>query len=83
MINGRYSIISKLGKGRSQVFLCRDNDFPETDIAIKILPKNAGNEEVRIFRNEFFVLRKLNHPNIVRATDFGTITKVDEEEGIL
>ncbi len=83
MINGRYSIVSKLGKGRSQVFLCRDNDFPETDIAIKILPKNAGNEEVRIFRNEFFILRKLNHPNIVRATDFGTITKVDEEEGIL
>ncbi|MHB1686713.1 MAG: protein kinase domain-containing protein [Ignavibacteriaceae bacterium] len=82
MINERYLIKKKIGKGRSQVFLCRDVEFPEIEIAMKILPGDADPEEVKIFRNEFFILRKLNHPNIIKANDFGTVLKIDDEKEI-
>ncbi len=92
MINQRYKIKKLLGKGRSAVYLCEDVDSinyssgkPEkqsgssiNDIAIKILPADVDPVEAEIFRNEFFTLHKLNHPNIIRSIDFGTVVKIDE-----
>ncbi len=82
MINERYLINKKIGKGRSQVFLCQDIEFPEIKKVIKLLPVNADPEEIKIFRNEFFILMKLNHPNIIKASDFGTVLKTDGEQEI-
>ena len=80
MINEKYIIKKKLGEGRSSVFLCEDVDIPGKDIALKILPKNVDDFEKQIFKNEFFTLLKLNHPNIIRPFDFGSIQKIENEK---
>lgn len=82
MINGRYLVKDKIGEGRSKVFLCSDSEFPGNDLAIKILPDNCGETEKKIFRNEYFTLRKLNHPNIIKANDFGIVSKFSGNENI-
>ena len=82
MINRRFTIIKKLGEGRSKVFLCNDNENPEKDYAIKILPAGADENEVKVFRNEFFTLQKLNHPNIIASLEEGVIVESDENEEI-
>ncbi len=82
MINTRYEIIKKLGKGRSSVYLCRDIEFPEKDYAIKILPPVKDSQEQDIFIKEFFTLQKLGHPGIIEAFEIGTVFHTDEEEGI-
>ena len=82
MINNRFTIKKKLGEGRSKVFLCSDNVNPEKDYAIKILPEAADVNEIKVFRNEFFILQKLNHPNIISSYEEGVIVKKDDEDGI-
>jgi len=80
MINNKYIIKKKLGKGRSSVFLCEDADIPDKTIAIKVLPPSVDEFETQIFRNEYFTLLKLNHPNIIRPFDYGSIQKVENEK---
>ena len=82
MINTRYEIIKKLGEGRSSVYLCRDIEFPEKEYAIKILPGTAEKYEKETFIKEYFTLRRLEHPNIIKAYELGTICKTDDEVGI-
>lgn len=77
MINQRYVLKKELGRGRSRVFLCNDLEFPEIDIALKVLSKDAGENERNIFRNEFFTLKKLNHPGIIKAFEFSTVMNCD------
>lgn len=43
------------------------------EIALKVLAKDANENERKIFRNEFFTLKKLNHPGIIKAFEFSTI----------
>ena len=82
MINTRYEIIKKLGEGRSSVYLCNDIEVPESKFAIKILPSDANDYEKDNFVKEYFTLQRLEHPNIIKAYDCGTIFKTDSEEGI-
>jgi len=88
MINERYKISKKLGQGRSAVYLCTDSEYPDKEIALKILSAGATPEEIQSFNNEFFILRKLSHPGIISAFDLGTIVKStsedeDEDEDVL
>lgn len=80
MINDRFKIIRILGQGRSKVFFCEDIFRKETDLAIKILPAGVNKEEQKSFRDEFYLLNKLNHPNIIKVFEFGTIVSLDDEE---
>ncbi len=80
MINERYLIKKKLGQGRSAVYLCSDTEFPDKDQAIKILPPEASQEEIQSFNNEYFNLRKLNHPNIIKSNELGTIVKKNDAD---
>ncbi len=80
MINNRYSIKRKIGEGRSKVFLCSDSEFPDNEIALKVFVPNAALEELIKFEDEFFALRKLNHPNIIKVNELGTIVKIDESD---
>lgn len=82
MINQRFEIIKKIGEGRSSVYLSGDIEFPDSLIAIKILPPKAAKVEKENFRNEFFTLQKLDHPNILRANEIGTVVQVDDKENI-
>ncbi len=82
MVNGRYIIKKKIGEGRSKVFLCNDSIFPGNDLAIKILSDKCEETECILFRNEYFTLRKLNHPNIIKANDFGVVSNYSGKEDI-
>ncbi|MFI5236443.1 MAG: protein kinase [Ignavibacteriales bacterium] len=82
MINTRFEIIKKLGEGRSSVYLCRDIEFPEKDYAIKILAPGKSDQELKTFLNEFFILQKLEHPNIIKPFEIGTVFYSDDEDGI-
>lgn len=79
MINDRYIIKRKLGSGKNHVYLCSDLFNTSKNIAIRILPTAATEKESELFRKEFFLLKKLKHPNIVSVYDYGTILKYEEE----
>lgn len=80
IINSRYRIKKFLGSGRSQVFLVEDIYSAGRLYAIKVIPsENLNEDEVESLRNEFNLLNSLNHPNIVKAYEFGTVTDCDEE----
>ena len=82
MINSRYKIIRKLGEGRSTVYLCSDIEFPGKQYAIKILPKGIDDKEVKSFIKEYFILKKLEHPNIIRPFGLGAVVSVDKDDEI-
>ncbi len=82
MINDRYKIIKKLGEGRSQVFLCEDILRKETELAIKILPATVDNEEQKSFRDEYFLLQKLDHPNIISVFEYGSVVLLSNEDKV-
>lgn len=77
-IDKKYEIIHSLGGGGfSDVYLVNS---PEGRVALKLLKTEitlAPNEKNLIcFKNEFTILKNLNHPNIARILDFG----LDEEQ---
>ncbi|MFN3693637.1 MAG: protein kinase domain-containing protein, partial [Ignavibacterium sp.] len=80
MINNRYIIKKKLGEGRSKVFSAIDSEFPEKEIAIKFLSVGAKPDEKDSFRQEFFRIKKFDHPNIIKAFEFGTVLSKDVED---
>lgn len=80
MINKRFGIIKLLGEGRSKVFLCADKFFPSQKFAIKILPSQTGAEEIKTFLDEYHLLKKFSHPNIIKAYESGAIINLDEED---
>lgn len=82
MINKRFEIIKEIGKGRSKVFLCKDYDFGNREVAVKFLPPNVDENELSLFRDEFFTLQKLEHPGIIRSYEFGTAVRIDQSDPI-
>ncbi len=80
MINKRYIVGKKLGEGRSKVFRVIDDEFPEREVAAKFLPASASEEEKEFFREEYFILQKLDHPNIIKSFELSTILVKDEDE---
>ena len=80
MINKRYIINKKIGEGRSKVFNVIDTEFPEREVAAKFLPVTATSEEKEKFRQEYFTLQKLDHPNIIKAFEISSVVFKDEED---
>ena len=79
MINLRYQIIDKVGEGRSQVFKALDT-YNESYVALKILSKVRPAEEHQLLREEYFVLSKLSHPNIINAYEYGIVSYIDMDD---
>ncbi|MCX8010979.1 MAG: tetratricopeptide repeat protein [Ignavibacteria bacterium] len=78
MINNRYQIIKKLGEGRGEVFLVKDTFKFDKLVALKILKKeNLEPNEILAFKNEFKVLKLLEHPNIIKVFDIGNVISSD------
>lgn len=74
MINGRYEIVRKLGEGGSgEVYLAHDKTA-DSNIAIKILNSTRSVDEVNI-RKEFEILRRFEHPNLMRVFEFGKVSE--------
>ncbi len=79
MINNRYTILNKIGEGRSKVFVCKDKFFPDEKIAVKILQYTANTPEIEAFDNEYKIIKRFSHPGIVSVYDKGTILELDNE----
>jgi serine/threonine protein kinase/tetratricopeptide (TPR) repeat protein len=80
MINKRYIVRKKLGEGRSKVYNVIDTEFPEREVAAKFLPVSALKEEKEYFREEYFILQKLDHPNIIKSFELGTVLIKENDE---
>lgn len=80
MINSRIEIINKLGEGRSKVFLCSLIDFPRNQFAIKILSNDRENDEKKSFKEEYYLLTELKHPNIISVNEFGSVLSLDDTD---
>jgi serine/threonine protein kinase len=80
MINYRFNIIKKIGEGRSKVFLITDIEHPDLQLAIKLLQHPFSEEECKIFKEEFLLLERLVHPNIVKVYESETVLIVDEDD---
>lgn len=73
-LGGRYDLLRPLGAGgMGQVLLAHDR-LADREVALKLLaPDLAASPEARLrFREEFLTLRRLHHPRLVEAYDFGT-----------
>ncbi len=73
-VDNRYEIVKRLGSGASgDVVLVKDAD--ENLMALKFLKTIQMNisrdEALKNFKNEFTILKELNHPNIGKILDFG------------
>ncbi len=68
---GSYEIIDELGRGgMAEVYRARDDGG--NVVALKLLRQSgASSEDVRRFRREINLSRKLQHPNIVAVYDVG------------
>ena len=82
MINKRYTIIKKIGQGRSSVYLCHDLEIPNSVFAMKILPPDINEIEKNNFVREYYILQKLDHPNIIKSYEIGTAVNADDEKEI-
>ena len=81
MINFRYRILKKLGEGGSgEVYLVEDSLRQRRQSAMKILHGGDRSDDAAVdqFRTEVSVLATLQHPNLTRVYDFGTIHQCDD-----
>lgn len=73
VIDGRYEILSPLGKGgMGMVYKAHDRELDET-VAIKVLRAEYANtgEMAKRFRHEIKLARKVSHRNVCRIHDYG------------
>ena len=72
-IDQRYDVVKNLGGGLSgEVVLIKDHDELKALKFLKKIQMNVSREDaLRNFKNEFSILKELNHPNISRILDFG------------
>jgi serine/threonine protein kinase len=70
---GPYDLVEKVAEGgMGSVYRARHRETGEV-VAIKIMPAHMANNQVlvRRFEQEFHAAQRLDHPNVVRAIDFG------------
>jgi serine/threonine protein kinase len=73
-LDGRYTILHKLGHGGMGIVYAAKHAVIERPLAIKVLRRKAMRDEatVRRFVQEAKAASRIGHPNIVDVTDFGT-----------
>lgn len=73
IINNRYTVVKKLGQGSmGTVFLAHDVLNNHQPVALKLLNETMVNEGyLEIFKNEFEIMSRFNHPHLVNVFDFG------------
>lgn len=70
---GNYRLTRFLGEGGFASVYLAEHIHLGTPAAIKVLAARLSSEEVEQFRQEAYILARLNHPNIVRMLDFGLL----------
>ena len=62
VLENRYHLIELVGRGRSEVFLARDENLTGKLLAVKVIQKTS--KDFDSFQRETLLLAKLNHPGI-------------------
>ncbi len=73
VIGGRFRVVQLIGKGgMGSVYEARHLSLPRT-YAIKILLADLATDEgfIERFRREAIAMSKIDHPNVIRITDYG------------
>lgn len=72
---GRYAYKKPLGRGAGgSVYLAEDLRRNYREVALKVLSAEACETvQGKMLRREFEILSKLDHPNLVRVYDYGTL----------
>jgi serine/threonine-protein kinase len=77
VIDGRYEIVDKLGEGGFAVVYRATQLSTKQEVALKHARPDVlrGNEAVHLerFKREVMLIGQMNHPNVVRLIDSGTI----------
>lgn len=79
LFNNKYTVTGKLGEGAPGTVYKAKDPVTGKDIAIKVFSKDRHSSSLREFKNEFSLIKSLNHPNIANVYDFGTTQKVSPE----
>src|SRR5262245_38305411 len=71
---GRYRVLEQIGRGGMGVVhrAIREDDAFRKTVALKIVHRGAGDEQLRRFERERQILARLDHPNIAPILDGGT-----------
>lgn len=78
VIAGRYELVEPIGEGGMGVVYRARHLAMDRPVALKVIhPSTRGNTDaVKRFRREMKTTSRINHPNVIRVTDFG-----ETEEG--
>lgn len=74
VISGRYILEKRLGKGGMGIVFKAKHKFLKSSHAIKIILPDLVNQNKDLlvrFRQEAILAASINHPNVIRVTDFG------------
>lgn len=81
ILNSRYKIIKKLGEGRGNVFLVQDLSRVNEFVALKAISKEKiSQNEIKSLINEFRILKRFRHPNVVRVFDIAKVYESDDTD---
>ena len=73
-INGRYTVLRKLGAGAmGSVYLCEDRVEKNIKVALKVLVSDDLDDQDVWAKGEYEALTRLRHPNLARVYNFGRI----------
>jgi len=73
LLNGKYRLLRRLGKGSFGPVYLAENLPLANQVAIKIVSGSDDSAAIERLNREFSVLSRINHPNIVRVYDFGRL----------
>jgi len=75
VVDGRYRIIGRLGAGGMAVVFLAFDDTLGREVALKVMqPELSAIEKVvKRFQREIAVCARLDHPNVIRIYDVGTL----------
>jgi tetratricopeptide (TPR) repeat protein len=73
LLDHRYSLLRRLGRGgMAEVWLVEERDSTARRVA-KLASADAPRDSRLLLEREYRTLRRLEHPNIVRAHEFGSV----------
>jgi murein DD-endopeptidase MepM/ murein hydrolase activator NlpD len=70
-LGGRYQVRRRLGVGGMGSVWCVHDNRTDEDVALKVLPPQAGTDALTRFRREVTLARRIAHPNVCRVFDLG------------
>jgi serine/threonine-protein kinase len=71
ILGDRYQVRRRLGVGGMGSVWCVHDNRTDEEVALKVLPPQAGTDALTRFRREVTLARRIAHPNVCRVFDLG------------